>query len=211
MTLQQRADALAGWTLGEIGARFGWRAPPDLRRHKGWIGNLVELALGATAGSRALPDFPELGIELKTIPVDARGVPRQSTFVCTAPLGDLGDDWSTSWVRKKLARVLWLPILGDGPPGERMVGGAVMWSPDAEEEARLREDWHHLVELVVRGELDQVTGHRGEVLQLRPKGQSAADTSWVLDSEGEWVRAQDRAFYLRPSFTAALLRRALRL
>jgi DNA mismatch repair protein MutH len=206
-----RADALAGWTLGEVAARFAWRPPPDLRRHKGWIGVLLEMVLGATAGSRALPDFPELGIELKTVPVDLRGVPRQSTFVCTAPLGDLGDRWDTCWVKKKLARVLWVPVIGDGPPGERVIGGSVMWSADASEAKVLQADWEHLVELVVRGELDQITGRRGTALQLRPKGRNADDASWMLDEEGEWVRAQDRAFYLRASFTGALLRRSLRL
>ena len=110
--LRARAEALAGYTLSEVAARFGWRVPVDLRRHKGWIGNLVELALGASAGSRPVPDFPELGIELKTLPVQADGSPRESTFVCTAPLGGLDVPWAESWVRKKLSRVLWMPVVG---------------------------------------------------------------------------------------------------
>ncbi len=208
--LRARAEALAGYTLREVAARFGWRVPVDLRRHKGWIGNLVELALGATAGSRPVPDFPELGIELKTLPVQADGSPRESTFVCTARLGGLDVPWEESWVRKKLSRVLWMPVVGGGPPGERVLGGPFLWSPGPEAEALLRADWDELTEIVGRGELDQLTGRRGKALQLRPKGATAADSSWMLDADGEWARVTDRAFYLRASFTRKLVRSVLR-
>ena len=63
--LIRRAISLSGKTLGEIAAQHGRRCPPDLKRHKGWVGQLIEWVLGASAGSRAEPDFPQLGIELK--------------------------------------------------------------------------------------------------------------------------------------------------
>lgn len=64
---------------------------------------LLELYLGAMAGSKPEQDFPELGIELKTIPVDAAGKPLETTFVCVAPLtGNSGvtgptATFATSW------------------------------------------------------------------------------------------------------------------
>ena len=84
--LVERASAIAGTTLGELAGRFGLVAPPDLRRAKGFVGQLIERALGAARSSRPGPDFDELGVELKTLPVDARGRPVESTFVCTIPL-----------------------------------------------------------------------------------------------------------------------------
>jgi DNA mismatch repair endonuclease MutH len=50
-----------------------WRASfrRDLKRDKGWIGILLELWLGASAGSKPEQDFAALGVELKTIPVTA--------------------------------------------------------------------------------------------------------------------------------------------
>ena len=142
--LLERARHLSGRTLGAIAAELGSRAPLDLLRAKGWAGQLLERALGASASSRAEPDFEQLGIELKSLPVDRRGRPRESTFVCTIALSEIGDvEWERSRVRRKLRRVLWLPIEADPElmPGARRVGEPLLWSPSAEEERALRFDW----------------------------------------------------------------------
>ena len=67
--LLARARDLAGKTLGELAWKHGRSVPKDLRRAKGWFGQLIEETLGATAASLAEPDFQQLGIELKTIPI----------------------------------------------------------------------------------------------------------------------------------------------
>ena len=59
-----RARALAGQTIGELGHDLGCQVPVDQRRAKGLVGQMLERALGASAGSRAAPDFPGLGVEL---------------------------------------------------------------------------------------------------------------------------------------------------
>jgi len=210
-TLVARIDALSGMTLAELAAGLGANVPADLARNKGWIGQLLEAALGATASSRPVPDFEALGIELKTLPVDARGHPRESTFVCSAPLdGSLASCWAESRVRKKLARVLWVPIAGDGSPAERVIGQGVLWSPSPAEEAVLRADWEELAGLLALGEHWQVDGRRGVALQLRPKAAHGGSLTWTLGEEGDWVREGPRGFYLRPSFTEAMLRARLR-
>jgi len=205
-----RADAMAGRTLGWVAAQHLVAVPPDLRRAKGWIGQLLELVLGATASSRALPDFPHLGVELKTIPVDARGRPSEGTFVCTARLApDAIGAWGDSWVRAKLSRVLWVPIVGAGPPAGRTVGTGVLWTPNPSEQAQLRADWDELAALVAEGQLWQIDGRRGKVLQLRPKGADRHSAAWALDEGGDWVKETPRGFYLRPAFTGAILTRNL--
>jgi len=209
--LLTRATSLSGHTLSEVAGRYGWRVPEDFRRHKGWAGQLIELALGARAGSRAEPDFPHLGVELKTIPVSEQGQPYESTFVCTAPLEGLESSWTSSWVCKKLGQVLWVPVIGRGSPGDRLLGGAFLWSPSEEESQQLKEDWEQLVALIEEGRLDELSARRGRVMQLRPKAANASETSWVLDSEATWVQEQPRAFYLRASFTKQILRGALRI
>jgi DNA mismatch repair protein MutH len=205
-----RADALAGRPLASVAQQLYMTVPPDLRRAKGWIGQVLEEALGASSGSQAQCDFPHLGIELKTLPVDRRGRPTQSTFVCTAPLDAANvTRWEDCWVRSKLSRVLFVPIVGSGAPGERLVGSPILWSPTPEEEAALRADWEELTELTAMGELWQVDGRRGSVLQLRPKAADRTQHTWHLDADARWVRATPRAFYLRPRFTGAIVARAL--
>jgi len=208
--LLQRAEALAGLPLARVAARFGVRVPDDLRRDKGWIGNLLETALGATAKSRAEPDFPHLGVEMKTLPVTADGRVLESTYVCSAPLdGSLATSWDESWVRHKLARVLWVPIVGEpgAAPGDRIVGNALPWSPSPDDDALLREDWQALAEAIALGELWRVDAREGKVLQLRPKAASRDDHTWTVGEDAEWVRENPRGFYLRARFTSDVLRR----
>ena len=208
--LFERALQLAGRTLSHIAQQHVVHVPASLARAKGWPGQLLEIALGATASTRPEPDFPHLGVEMKSVPVDARGRPTESTYVCRAPLtlDDLGT-WDASWVRHKLSRVLWVPLLGDGPPATRIVGSPVLWSPDEEQEALLREDWEAFAADIAMGELWQVHGRRGKALQLRPKAANRESTAWALDDSGEWVRALPRGFYLRTSFTGDILAREL--
>lgn len=131
--LLQQAQQLSGYSLGELAAMAGIVAPKDLKRDKGWIGVLLELWLGASAGSKPEQDFAALGVELKTIPVDSLGRPLETTFVCVAPLtGNSGVTWETSHVRHKLKRVLWIPVEGERsiPPRsggwDRQYCGALM-------------------------------------------------------------------------------------
>ena len=206
--LRARADALRGVSLGALAAELGATIPEEARRSKGWIGQLVEAALGAEGGSRPEPDFAGLGVELKTIPVAEDGRPRESTFVCTAPIeGAFEGAWLESRVRHKLAHVLWVPIHGD-PDGAlelRTIGVPKLWTPNPEEGAALAADWLLLSELIAGGELHRINARLGAVMQLRPKGANAADYAWMIDDEGGWVRAVPYGFYLRARFTAKLI------
>lgn len=208
--LMARADALAGFTLGALARRHVVHVPTDLRRAKGWPGQLLEIALGASAGSRALPDFPHLGVEMKTIPMTPTGRALESTYVCTAPSNPAAwASWETAWPRKKLSRVLWVPLLGSGSPAARTIGAPVLWSPDADEDAAMRADWEDFAALAALGELGQITARAGKVLQLRPKAAKASQARWEVDADGSWVKQTPRGFYLRASFTGAVLRRHL--
>jgi len=207
-----RADACAGRTLGQIALRLGVVVPEDLRRHKGWAGNLIERALGVEAYGRPGPDLPELGIEVKTIPVSPIGRPHESTWVCTAPIDSFEPGpWRTSPVRAKLAHVLWMPLLDADALAHRLVGAPILWTPSAEEEEVLARDWDVLTELLAEGQVDQWHARHGVALQLRPKAARADDRVWVVDADGEWVQTNRRGFYLRTSFTCAILARESRL
>lgn len=208
--LLARARALAGHTLGTLAAREGLPVPDTLARAKGWVGQRLEAALGATARSRAEPDFPALGVELKTLPVALDGRPLETTFLTTlVPDRIVDETWSTSAVRSKIARVLWIPIEATParPIAERRVGSALLWSPDADDERRLEADWAAVRSLVARGFLDGLTAELGEVLQVRPKAAHARVTRWGTGPDGEPERVQPRGFYLRTRFTHALLAR----
>ena len=208
--LVARADAIAGRAMGDVAVELGVPVPENTRRGKGWTGTVIEHALGANAGSMPVPDFRLIAVELKTIPVGPDLRPLESTYVCTVPLaGDASPDWRESNVRRKLARVLWVPFEGDRAIAlpERRIGTALLWSPSPQEDAALASDWETLMERVVLGRVDEISAREGECLQIRPKAANAAARRRAIGSSGAWEAALPRGFYLRASFTAAILAR----
>jgi len=207
--LCDRAAWLSGRTIGELARALGSPVPVAGVRGKGKMGALVEKALGAEAGSASVPDFPRLGIELKTIPVDAAGTPRESTFVCSIALaGAERADWSTSAARAKLRQVLFVPIVvGDEEPVEnRRIGSPLLWRPTAEQDAVLRDDFEAAMGAIGAGNVESLTARSGRWLQVRPKAATGRTRTFSFGPEGEWIATVPRGFYLRASFTRALLR-----
>lgn len=208
--LLDRARALSGRTVASLAEEFVIQLPANLKRSKGFVGQLLELALGADAGSRAEPDFVQLGIEMKSLPVDRAGHPIESTYVCTVALepaieGEL--HWESCWLRRKLAQVLWVPVEGERTIalGERRIGYPVLWSPTAQQEQALASDWQELTDMVHMGEVESITARMGEVLQIRPKAANAASRCRAIGPEGESILTNPRGFYLRSHFTRAIL------
>ena len=211
-TLEQllsQAQSIAGLTFGELADELHIPIPPDLKRDKGWVGMLLERALGATAGSKAEQDFSHLGVELKTLPINAEGYPLETTFVSLAPLvQNSGVKWENSHVRHKLSCVLWMPIEGSRhiPLRERQIGAPILWKPTADQERQLKQDWEELMDLIVLGKLDQITARIGEVMQLRPKGANSRAVTKGIGKNGEIIDTLPLGFYLRKEFTAKILK-----
>lgn len=206
--LMQRVDQIAGLTLGELAEQFHFKTPNDLLREKGWIGQLIEYALGASAGSRPEPDFPHLGIELKTLPISFQGKPLETTFVSVTPLCDINHTrFEDSVVYKKLAHVLWLPILSERSlaPIDRVIGSGFLWQPSDIEFSQLKRDWEELTELICLGKIEQINGRYGEVLQLRPKAANSRVLTDAIGPEGKLIQTLPRGYYLKTQFTSRIL------
>ncbi|HEY2900343.1 MAG TPA: MutH/Sau3AI family endonuclease [Polyangia bacterium] len=210
--LLTHARALVGVELSDLADQLGLPVPVGGVRTKGWSGQIIEHELGVETGGTRGPDFAALGIELKTVPVDADRVPLESTAVCQIdPIAVAAESWESSYVREKLARVLFVAL--EVPPdsdsvGERRVSAAGLWSPSPTEEQTLRDDFTLFVrEYFRRGRVDEITGHLGTALQVRPKGKNAADQRDGYDADGRPTRVGKCGFYLRPGFVAAILRR----
>ncbi|MDO6444501.1 DNA mismatch repair endonuclease MutH [Colwellia sp. 1_MG-2023] len=209
-----RAQALAGLSLGEIARQQNIKIPENLTKEKGWIGLLLEQVLGASAGSKPIPDFPHLGVELKTIPIDRLGKPLETTFVCVAPLtGLVGATWQNSHIKNKLSKVLWVPVISERtiPIAERIVGAPFLWRPSIEEEQLLAQDWQELTDMIVLGEVENIHGKHGQILQLRPKAANSQAKTKAFNKNGKPFMTLPRGFYLKTAFTQQLINRFLRI
>lgn len=196
-----RANALAGRSVHALALALSIELPTEPKRAKGFIGQLVELALGADPDAGERPDFVALGIELKTIPIGPHGNPSESTFCCSVSLDGADQErWENSRLRQRLRRVLFVPVDGAHVPEihARRFHRPVIWSPTLAQDAMLQDDWTQLIGRV--GADLPVSAHLGDVLQLRPK---AANSRVRFTTMGK--ARSPLAFYLRTKFTGALL------
>jgi DNA mismatch repair protein MutH len=201
-----RARALSGRSVEALAERWGVQVGGARVSTKGKVGELIERELGASGGSNATWDFPALRVELKTIPVDERGAPRESTFVCAVSLLDAERaEWSTSWARAKLARVLWVPV-ETRADGSRQIAEARLWSPTLEQERVLAADFEEIVGRIGVGDVEGLSARVGRYMQLRPKAAHGRVRTRAPGADGEIVATVPRGFYLRARFTGALLR-----
>ncbi len=203
-----QVKSMAGKTLAEVATELKLKVPENLLHNKGWVGQLIETALGVKNNSRPEPDFPELGIELKTLPVKNNGQPKESTYICVAPLTKLANlKFEDSVVGHKLAHVLWIPIQADKtiPLGQRRIGQGIFWKPNPAQQKTLMDDFQEITDQIALGRVEEITAHQGVALQLRPKAANSKVLTEATGPEGQKIMTLPRGFYLRPSFTQSIL------
>lgn len=204
-----RCQKIAGKTLAELGSTYNQTAPKSLTHSKGWIGQLIENHLGAYASNLPIPDFANLGIELKTIPINAKGEPQESTYICTAPLSMQArqETWINSRVWQKMKRMLLVPVEACPriPVQNRRIGSAILWTPDHATEKQLKEDWEELMEMLLLGKIGKLSGHFGTYLQIRPKAMHSRILQITQDEQGEAILAGPKGFYMRSMLTKKIL------
>lgn len=206
--LMQRAQRLAGKTIGQIANELGYEVPQTLRKKKGWQGQFIEQCLGADSGSLSQPDFVHLGIELKTLPIDYQGKVLESTYVCVLNLNNQQlSQWQDSPVFHKLQHVLWVPIARQPQQSvmEYTIATPFLWRPNDVQLSLLHQDWEAAMELVSLGQVDKLNAKNGEVLQVRPKAANSRALTHAYDREGNQIETLPRGFYLRSKFTQQVL------
>ncbi|MFT7053989.1 MAG: DNA mismatch repair protein MutH [Psychromonas sp.] len=206
--LLSRCEQIAGHCLAELAEMADQPMAKDLRSNKGWVGQLIEWHLGATAGSKPEQDFKHLGIELKTIPIDQNGKVLETTFVCSAPILNIRQlNWENSNVRNKISTVLWVPVQGERtvPLGDRVVGNSFLWSANQQQSELLKLDWNEIMEKIALGQIESITARDGQVMQLRPKAANGKCLTDAVGSDGQIIKVRPRGFYLKKTFTQSII------
>ena len=206
--LMQRANGLAGITIQQLANKMQVDVPESLVHAKGWLGNLLEQYLGAEAASAPKPDFINLGIELKTIPIDENSKPKESTYICVVQLDPVAlSSWENSLVKHKLTEVLWIPFEASKtiPVALRRIGTPVLWKPDSLQEQQLIKDWQELCDMIALGEIDKISSSMGTYLQIRPKAANASSLTIDKNQTEANALTLPRGFYLRSSFTRQIV------
>lgn len=206
--LQSRLKALTGKTLLELADKALVQLPRSTTSGKGFTGELLEILLGATAGNLPVPDFPQLKLELKTLPVDENLKPLESTFICHAPLVNKRNQrFEDSTLFCKISSILFVFILAPRnlPFAQRKIMGFHFFKPSAEELSLIKEDWEELMEMVSLGQVQQITARYGTIIQMRPKAADGMQLTECIGPDGTMIKTRPRGFYMRRAFTQKLI------
>ncbi len=205
--LLKRCEIISGKTINEIAILQNEKAPSNLTSAKGWMGQLLEYTLGANAKSKPEPDFIDIGVELKTIPISIDCKPLESTYICNINLSNIHtENWETSLVKKKISRVLWVPIIADPIIANRRIGAPLLWSPSISDWQTIQNDWQELTDLIAMGSVEEIHGALGTYLQVRPKAANSKSRCLGINKEGGSSQTLPRGFYLRALFTEKILK-----
>lgn len=199
-SLLKKCDALAGISFGQLASQLKLQLPTPSA--KGWLGQAIEIYLGSSAGNKAIPDFPNLGIELKTLPIGVNNKPTESTFICSISL-TTQETWESSRCYNKLRSILWIPVEGltTIPYMQRRIGHGFLWQPSKDDLVILKADWQYFSDKIAFGEIADISSHQGRYLQIRPKAANAKALCNSYNQEGNKVKTLPRGFYLRSSFS----------
>lgn len=206
--LINRCSSISGISFAQLSLAIGLSIPINPNHRKGWVGQAIEFALGADGQNKSSPDFQELEVELKTLPINKMGKPTESTFITSIPLLTIHQQqWKTSQCYSKLRRILWIPIEGDTdiPYPQRRIGLGFLWSPDSIQESILEADWNYLTLQMSTGYLETLDATSGDYLQVRPKAANGKSLCYGYDKKGNKIKTLPRGFYLRSSFTSKIM------
>lgn len=208
--LEQRLQRLLGRSIAELSQLALLQAPNNSKGAKGYIGLLIELFLGAHAHNLPSPDFVNLGIELKTMPVGFDLMPQESTFICNADLAPNGFvPFTQSALYHKLKKILFVLILAPHNPrlnlGERRVLGYFFFHLSAPVSQIIETDYNEFQEMLLAGQAQEINGTMGTIVQLRPRANKFNELISITNHEGEYAYVKPRGYYLRASFTRQLL------
>lgn len=209
LNLCKKARSFSGHKLDELANLCKLEKPVHNITSKGWSGQLVEQLLGVKNNSFAAPDFPELGVELKTIPVSLDYRPFETTYVTTVPLLPKEmTSFEDSILFAKLKNVLWIPLIAktkSQPVQERVFGVPIFWQPNTEELSILKQDFFEIMEYIISGNIDGLNGQIGEYLHVRPKALNSKKRTYSVDGEGRQIITSPKGFYLRTCLTQKIL------
>lgn len=205
--LKYRLDKLKGVYLKDICQALDIKMPENSVKAKGFSGQIIEYILGADAKTLPLPDFTNLNIELKTLPVDENLKPLESTFICHAnlkPTSYVAFENSTLYHKLKCILFVLIKAPRDVDFSLRQIIGYYFFMPNKDELSIIKEDYEELMDMVMQGNAHKINARFGTIIQMRPKAASGRDITQIIDSNGHIAYTRPRGFYMRRSFTHAM-------
>lgn len=178
---------------------------------KGASGLIVENILGIKNNSRDEPDLPEIGCEIKCLPLQQNKngdiKAKEPTAIQIINYCEVAKEkWETAKVRHKISLTFWVVYLAKQNnkalnQDDYVIVDYYLDQPNAETDGIFKKDWEEIQAFIKRGDADKLSCSMGIYLEPKTKGRNNKDVTDAPDGKGGKIKARRRAFYYKKNYT----------
>jgi len=201
-------DNAKGKTIGELKREFNLI---NKKMKKGASGLIVEQILGIKNNCRDEADLPEIGVEVKVLPLqinrDLSVKAKEPTQIQMINYCDVANEiWETAKIRKKINITFWIVYLAK-KYGDRLTQDnyiIIDWYLDHPSQNTMdifRKDWEYIRDMIAVGAADKLSCSMGVYIEPKTKGKNNRDVTDAPDGKGGFLKARRRAFYYKKKYT----------
>lgn len=178
---------------------------------KGASGLIVENLLGIKNNNRDEADIPEIGCEIKILPLqknrDGAIKAKEPTAIQMINYMEVAEEtWETAKLQGKIALTFWVVYLAkkDGKSlnqNDYIIVDYFLDHPNNIQNNIFKKDWEEIQSYIKTGRADQLSCSMGEYLEPKTKGANNQDKTDAPDGKGGTIKARRRAFYYKKNYT----------
>jgi DNA mismatch repair protein MutH len=192
--VRQALDPVVGVPFKDLAPVLGISLPTDARRRKAAGGHLVEALLEIARNSIPRPDLERLGTEVKTLPLNTRSSPRESTKVTAFNLEHVKEepDFRRSTVFAKLRSILFVPVMkvDNDSPDFWYLRSPFLWLPSEDQLTQMDDDYGTVHSAAKVEDWTRLSGRTGRFLTLNTSDTTTAGKPAELKRRAWWLHAE---------------------
>lgn len=178
---------------------------------KGASGLIVENLLRIKNNNKADADIPEIGCEVKILPLvrnkNGQIKAKEPTQIQMINYLEVADEiWENAKIRKKINLTFWVVYLAkDGNKSlnqdEYKIIDYFLDHPDTDKIGIFKIDWEAIQKYIVEGRADELSCSMGLYIEPKTKGANNQDKTNAPDGHGGLIKVRRRAFYYKKHYT----------
>lgn len=198
-----------GKTIGQI--KESLFIGDKCRMKKGASGLIVENLLGIENNNRDEADLPQIGCEIKILPLqknkDGSIKAKEPTAIQMINYCEVAKEtWETAKIRSKINLTFWVVYLAkvNGAPKRQddyVIVDYFLDHPSDLQNEVFKKDWEEIQSYIKRGDADNLSCSMGVFLEPKTKGANNQDKTDAPDGKGGLTRVRRRAFYYKKNYT----------
>lgn len=198
-----------GKTIGQIKAELF--IGDKCKMKKGASGLIVENLLGIENNNRDEADLPDIGCEVKILPLqlnrngDVKA--KEPTAIQMINYCQVAQEtWKTAKLRTKINITFWVVYLAKEygkklNQDDYVIIDYFLDHPNPAQLTVFKKDWEEIQTYILRGDADKLSCSMGVFIEPKTKGANNQDKTIAPDGKGGFIQARRRAFYYKKNYT----------